>query len=129
MICPWCEEDYPVEFFEEHHLNHIHEDDRPENKINICVKCHKRHHKECGYDTVIIKKSEFIPKTLEEQMAQIDREVFLKVYRQSQETMFINNINREDKEEVIRKWVEGGAKTPFVGINKSSGFNWKGNNK
>lgn len=126
MICPWCEEDYPVEFFEEHHLNHIHEDDRPENKINICVKCHMRHHKECGFDTIIIKKSDFIPKTLEEQMAQIDREVFLKVYRQSQETMFINNIDREDKEEVIKKWVESGAKTPFVGINKSYGFNWNG---
>jgi hypothetical protein len=124
MFCPWCEKDYPDEFFEEHHLNHIHEDNRPENKIDICVKCHKRHHKESGYDTVIIKKSDYIPKTLEEQMAQIDREVFLKVYRSSQENMFINTINRKDKQEEIKKWVESEGKTPFTNGIKNCGFEY-----
>jgi Zn-finger protein len=125
MICPWCDEDYPVEFFEEHHLNHIHADDRPENKINICVKCHIRHHRESGYDTIILKKSDVTPKTLEEQMAQIDREVFLKVYREYQERVFNTTINRVDKEETINNWLGNGAKTPFVGV-KDIGFNWKG---
>lgn len=121
MICPWCEEDYPVEFFEEHHLNHIHEDDRPENKINICVKCHKRHHKECGYDTVIIKKSDFIPKTLEEQMAQIDREVFLQTYRESRKNVFDEDIrNNDDK---LYEWVKNNEKTPYCG-KPDKGFSW-----
>ena len=115
MICPWCEKDFPVEFFEEHHLNHIHEDDRPENKITICVKCHKRHHKESGYDTVILKKNNVTPKTLEEQMAQIDREVFLKVYREKQEDVFRCNIN-EQNNNVLQKWIKDNAITSFVGM-------------
>jgi len=127
MFCPWCEKDYPDEFFEEHHLNHIHEDDRPENKIMICVKCHMRHHKECGYDTVIIKKSDYIPKTLEDQMAQIDREVFLKVYREHQEKAFKNNIDR-DQDGKIKEWVENDGKILFVG-ESYNGFSWNGDKK
>jgi len=125
MICPWCDTEYPIEFFEEHHLNHIHEDDRPENKIMICVKCHKRHHKESGYDTVILKKNDVTPKTLEEMMVQIDREVFLKVYREHQEDAFKNNIDR-DQEGKLKEWIENNGKTLFCG-QRYMGFGWKGN--
>jgi hypothetical protein len=79
--CPWCNTEYPEEFFEEHHLNHIHEDDSEENRIVICVKCHKRHHRESGYDTIIVKKNSFVPKTLTEEMVSIERNVFLQEYR------------------------------------------------
>ena len=88
MICPWCDRDYPVEFFETHHKNHVHNDDRPENRISICVKCHQRHHRESGYDTIIIKKDEYNPKTLEELMADITREEFLKAFRIHQSNVF-----------------------------------------
>jgi len=74
-LCPWCNTEYPEEFFEEHHINHIHEDDSEENRITICVKCHKRHHRESGYDTIIVKK------TLIEEMISIERGVFIQEYR------------------------------------------------
>ena len=125
MLCPWCEKEYPDEFFEEHHKNHIHEDNRPENKIMICVKCHTRHHKECGYDTVIIKKDEYKPKTLEEQMAQIDREVFLVSYREYQKSVFDYNIKRNaDNNNDLIKWISDGAKSPFHGI-PNPGFRYR----
>ena len=79
--CPWCNTEYPEEFFEEHHLNHIHEDDSEENRIIICVKCHKRHHRESGYDTIIVKKNSVVVKTLKEEMASIERSIFLQEYR------------------------------------------------
>ena len=129
MLCPWCEKEYPDEFFEEHHKNHIHEDNRPENKIIICVKCHTRHHKECGYDTVIIKKDEYKPKTLEEQMAQIDREVFLVSYREYQKKVFDENISSNGKKkENLEKWIESDGSNPFKG-ERYSGFNWVGEDK
>jgi hypothetical protein len=80
-LCPWCNTEYPEEFFEEHHINHIHEDDSEENRITICVKCHKRHHRESGYDTVIVKKNSTVPKTLMEEMVIIERGVFLQEYK------------------------------------------------
>ncbi|MDD2251264.1 MAG: hypothetical protein PHE92_09255, partial [Candidatus Cloacimonetes bacterium] len=61
-------------------------------------------------------------------MAQIDREVFLKVYRSSQENMFINTINRKDKQEQINEWVKSEGKTPFVG-EKNFGFEYNPDKK
>jgi hypothetical protein len=104
-----------LNFFEEHHLNHIHEDDRPENKIMICVRCHNRHHKECGYDTVILKKNNIKPKTLEEQMVQIDREEFLKSYREKENDVFRCNIG-EQNNNALQEWVKNNATKPFIGV-------------
>ena len=122
MICPWCDTEYPIEFFEEHHLNHIHEDDRPENKIMICVKCHNRHHKECGYDTVILKKNDVTPKTLLDEMVKIDREEFLKIYRETRRSVFKFDIDDSNKQ--LESWVETNGKLPYEG-KPSKGFSWK----
>jgi hypothetical protein len=94
-LCPWCNTEYPEEFFEVHHINHIHEDDSPENRITICVKCHKRHHRESGYDTVIIKKNSFVPKTLMEEMISIERIVFLQEYRKYAENKIDYVLSKE----------------------------------
>ena len=124
-LCPWCNTEYPEEFFEEHHRNHIHEDNSPENIIIICVKCHKRHHFESGYDTVILKKDFVKPRTLNDELIQIDREEFLKAYRGRQNLVFMNNFNAiKDVEEHLKKWVEDGANSPFSG-KSNSGFNYK----
>lgn len=87
-LCPWCSIEYPVEFFEDHHKNHIHEDNSEGNVINICVKCHRRHHIESGYDTVILKKDTVKPRTLEDLMLDIDRDEFLKEYREYKGKIF-----------------------------------------
>lgn len=113
MICPWCDLDYPVEFFETHHRNHVHNDDRPENQILICVKCHKRHHFESGYDTIIIKKDEYKPKTMEELMIDIDREAFLKKYRENQEALFHEALLCKLGKETLTKWISDNASHSF----------------
>jgi hypothetical protein len=115
-LCPWCNTEYPIEFFEEHHKNHIHEDNSSENVIEICVKCHKRHHFESGYDTVILKKDFVKPRTLKDELVQIDREEFLKAYRERQCKVFKHNLDAtKDVEEDISKWIEIGGKDLFVG--------------
>jgi hypothetical protein len=113
MICPWCDGDYPVEFFGIHHRNHIHNDDRPENQILICAKCHQRHHKESGYDTIIIKKDEYKPKTMEELMIDIDREEFLKSYRTHQAISFGRNLDIQ--KDPLSAWIKEGCSKPFIG--------------
>jgi len=126
-LCPWCNTEYPDEFFEEHHKNHIHEDNSSENLIEICVKCHKRHHCESGYDTVILKKNDVKPRTLEDEMIAIDREEFLKVYRERQSGIFKNLLQQHKKiEGDILEWIvsldhrlfSGCAKHTFFGHNE-----------
>lgn len=118
--CPWCNNEYPEEFFEEHHLNHIHDDDSEENRIVICVKCHKRHHRESGYDTIIIKKNSFVTKTLLEEMVSIERDVFLQKYRRYSEKkmsselveLYTSGIENE-KCKTLSEWIEKDADTPL----------------
>jgi hypothetical protein len=109
--CPWCNNEYPEEFFEEHHLNHIHEDDSEENRIIICVKCHKRHHRESGYDTIIVKKNSFVPKTLKEEMVSIERSVFLQEYRKYTEAKMKREMEKlyggeKEKRKELLKYIE-----------------------
>jgi hypothetical protein len=114
-FCPWCNTEYPEEFFEVHHLNHIHEDDSEENRITICVKCHKRHHRESGYDTVIIKKNSFVPKTLMEEMVIIERSVFLQEYRRYAEKKMTNQLGKmynspDERYKELLEWIEKDGK-------------------
>jgi Zn-finger protein len=111
MICPWCNTEYPIEFFEVHHKNHIHNDDSDGNTITICLKCHKRHHSESGYDTVILKKDQVSPRTITDDMIAISREEFLKAYRQNQYEVF-KHITDKGIEELMG-WVDNGASTPY----------------
>ena len=127
MICPRCNVDYPSEFFEDHHhKNHIHNDDSEENIITICVKCHKRHHFESGYDTVIIKKDVFEPKTLQDKMIEINREEFLKRYRERQSSVF-NELIRSNKklEGDIKIWIESNGVGIFDADIQKIGFEFK----
>ncbi len=104
--------------------NHIHEDNSPENLIEICVKCHKRHHFESGYDTVILKKNEVKPRTLEDEMVAIDREEFLKVYRERQSGIFKDKMGTtKESEEDLIKWVRNNDdREIFSGIAKDHSF-------
>jgi len=124
-LCPWCNTEYPNEFFEEHHKNHIHEDNSPENLIDICVKCHKRHHFESGYDTVILKKNDVKPRTLEDEMIAIDREEFLKAYRERQGKVFSDKMqSTEELEEDLANWIKDDIHEPFCGEAKDRSFHF-----
>lgn len=124
-LCPWCNTEYPNEFFEEHHKNHIHEDNSPENLIDICVKCHKRHHFESGYDTVILKKNDVKPRTLEDEMIAIDREEFLKAYRNRQGGIFKDKMKLIVKlDDDITTWAKSNKFETFGGIAKDHSFRY-----
>lgn len=101
--CEWCNRELDDEFVEVHHRNHIHEDDRPENRVEICIKCHQRHHRETGYDTIIIKKGEYKPKTLEDDVQEITRRVFLQNYEKEITRLFAGT--------VLSNYLDGPEKT------------------
>jgi hypothetical protein len=128
MICPRCNTDYPVEFFEEHHKNHIHNDNSEGNVVVICVKCHKRHHMESGYDTIILKKDSYQPRTLEDIMVEIDREEFLKAYRGRLVRIFNQSIiQSQEIDESLLEWIKSNPDKPIdmKGLN-IGGFTFTG---
>ena len=66
-VCARCKiEDGPFASIHEHHKNGIHEDNRPENKMDLCANCHATLHwkrwklSDIGMEDVVIQRGSMI---------------------------------------------------------------------
>lgn len=105
MICPWCNKEQPEEIFQNHHKNHIHTDDTPENVIRICYVCHQRHHRESGYDTIIVKRGAYVKPTLEDEFEEITHKKILELY----ERYYVKSIAEKRLEEHLGELKTGAS--------------------
>jgi hypothetical protein len=69
---------------------------------------------ESGYDTIIIKKDEYEPKTMEELMADICRHEFLSAYRFYERRLF-SDLGDHLNDKRLIEWIKDNASHPFEG--------------